>query len=172
MRPQQFRLMVGDSVGSGRILQWNPRHSLMALSSLEQRRRAVQRLDLPRAQGYALLDIDAMQNTIDEKIRYALQHFPFLQHTDLLAFFSLTDAAVCAVPASHWLEFWDTMETIGGWQWERRYYHPFIVDGMTWSIYIEQAGQVLRSSGNFAVPPGFRQFCTAVEMLIEFRIAL
>ena len=66
-----------------------------------------------------------------------------------------------------WLKFWNDLEQLGVWQWQREYQNkgPEIQDGSFWSISIEYQGKEISSGGSNAYPPKFRQFQEAVENL-------
>ena len=53
----------------------------------------------------------------------------------------------CCPSAADWQIFWETIEELGVWQWQRRYDTPGILDGTDWSLTLRYEKQRLRTSG-------------------------
>lgn len=65
-----------------------------------------------------------------------------------------------------WTKFWQGLEELNVWDWERRYMpEEEIVDGTSWKIVLQYQGQKIESSGSNAYPNQFSQFCDLVEEL-------
>lgn len=73
-----------------------------------------------------------------------------------------------------WAAFWDTLERIGAWSWERSYFDPDTLDGTQWEVKIQLGRKRLKSDGSNSYPPNgdfdetreFRQFCSAISRLL------
>ena len=76
--------------------------------------------------------------------------------------------------AKAWQKFWETLEEINIWDWEREYKPDTpILDGTSWKIDIKYGEKEVLSSGSNAYPPSsegemsdeFLKFCQAVSDL-------
>ena len=80
------------------------------------------------------------------------------------------EPAETVVPGrSAWAAFATVLERIGVFDWRPNYENPAVVDGTYWSIELSWNERTVIASGANAYPPGFDEFCNAVEVLFEGR---
>ena len=74
-----------------------------------------------------------------------------------------------------WTQFWQTMETIGVWQWQPQYFDHEVLDGTQWELELKHAGRSVKCDGSNAYPgtsgpdygrtSAFAQFLKALRTL-------
>jgi len=69
-----------------------------------------------------------------------------------------------------WKKFWEEIEKIDIWNWEKSYVNYNVLDGCDWSIEIKYNNKKIKSSGSNAWPENFKGFTQALEDLTGFDI--
>jgi hypothetical protein len=64
-----------------------------------------------------------------------------------------------------WRTFWELVEKLDVWSWGR--YHRSAHDGWKWSLELANADRRVQASGRNASPPGFQEFSSIVNQLVE-----
>lgn len=67
-----------------------------------------------------------------------------------------------------WRTFWEMVEKLEVWSWGR--YHRSAHDGWKWSLELANADRRVQAGGRNASPPGFQEFSSTVNRLMERRM--
>ncbi|MCU7834922.1 MAG: hypothetical protein KZQ83_06660 [gamma proteobacterium symbiont of Taylorina sp.] len=66
-----------------------------------------------------------------------------------------------------WNKFWQKLDKLKVWGWERKYYDPDVLDATQWEVIIIYDGnKKIISDGSNYYPKGFKKFLKAVRKLI------
>lgn len=92
-------------------------------------------------------------------------------HGDRLHHVELEDERIVAEAdvqptVAEWRGFWEELERLGVWEWERHYAaEGRAMEATCWSLDVEVGDRVFSSSGYDTFPEGFEGFCEALRKL-------
>jgi hypothetical protein len=64
-----------------------------------------------------------------------------------------------------WARFWGAVDASGAWSWNDRYVDDGVLDGTSWTVYLDHQGRAVSVSGSNAYPAGWDQLRAALEEL-------
>ena len=67
-----------------------------------------------------------------------------------------------------WKLFWDTVDDLNVWKWEKDYFDPYILDGTQWELLIKRKGRRKRRIyGSNKYPENFKVFENCINKLTQ-----
>ena len=84
---------------------------------------------------------------------------------------SFLDQDFITPSAKDWEQFWEVIDTINVWGWEKEYYTDDILDGTQWELTIKRPGKRKRRIfGSNAYPKSFMLLINALNKLLKSKI--
>jgi len=70
-----------------------------------------------------------------------------------------------------WIFFWDRMDKINIWNWEKDYFNQEVLDGTQWELLIKREGKKkIQIYGSNAYPENFQLFLDVINSVAKTKI--
>jgi hypothetical protein len=67
---------------------------------------------------------------------------------------------------SEWKKFWNRVDELQVWKWDKNYIEPCCEDGVQWSLSIKKKNKTKNSYGSNRYPESYNQFKDAISELL------